>query len=131
MPRIYHYLAVLVALASLSGCVIVKGEHDWSGSDWKNEERDNREAIARLEIGMQRSGVLDRLGAPSYSEAFTRDGDEYKVLFFRTQHRHSDGETSRDETTPLIFENDSLVGWGHDVLVSFQPYRVSQVRSSQ
>ena len=57
----------------------------------------------------------DRLGTPADSEAFTRDGEEVRVLFYRTQHRHSDGETSRDETTPLVFRSGELVGWGQRV----------------
>ncbi|HBO12182.1 MAG TPA: hypothetical protein DD491_05290, partial [Halieaceae bacterium] len=57
----------------------------------------------------------DRLGTPADSEAFTRDGEEFRVLFYRTRHRHSDGETSRDETTPVVFRNDELVGWGQRV----------------
>lgn len=49
-----------------------------------------------------------------------RLGRRHRVLFFRTQHRHSDGETSRDETTPLVFRNDTLIGWGDDVLASIR-----------
>ena len=40
------------------------------------------------------------------------DGSEIEVLFFRTRHRHSDGETTPDETTPLVFVDGELVGWG-------------------
>ncbi len=109
--------AVFVA-TSLSGCVVVHGEHGWSNDDWWDEQRENREVISQLDIGMERSQVVGRLGAPDFSEAFTRDGEEFRVLFFRTRHRHSDGETSRDETTPLVFRNDTLIGWGDDVLAS-------------
>jgi hypothetical protein len=108
------------ALLLLSGCVVVNGESSWHDSDWKKEQRKNREAIAELQIGMERSQVVSRLGVPDYSEAFSRDGDEFRVLFFRTRHRHSDGETSRDETTPLVFRNDLLIGWGDDVLASIR-----------
>ena len=108
------------ALILLSGCVVVNGESGWHNSDWQKEQRKNREAIAELQIGMERSQVVSRLGVPEFSEAFTRDGDEFRVLFFRTRHRHSDGETSRDETTPLIFRNDTLIGWGDNVLASIR-----------
>ncbi len=108
-------------VTSLSGCVIVNGEPGWiSNEDWQDEQRDNREAIANLDIGMQRSEVVERLGTPNYSEAFTRDGVEYRVLRFRTQHRHSDGDTTRDETTPLVFKDDVLIGWGDEVLASIR-----------
>ena len=54
------------------------------------------------------------------SEAFMDDGEEVRVLFYRTNHKHSDGETTRDETTPLVFRNDQLVGWGTRVYESLR-----------
>lgn len=103
----------LVALISLgtTGCVFIDGEyvkHD----DWRDDQRDNREMISQLAIGSTRNSVVEDLGTPSDSEAFTKDGEEVRVLFYRTQRKHSDGETTRDETTAVIFKNDVLVGWG-------------------
>nr|WP_238946885.1 DUF3192 domain-containing protein [Seongchinamella unica] len=34
-----------------------------------------------------------------------------RVLFYRTERNKSDGATSRDETTLLVFRNDRLAGW--------------------
>lgn len=102
--------AFLLALAA-SGCVYIDGERV-SGDDWRETQRVNRDVINQLEIGLSRGAVVDRLGTPVDSEAFMHDGDEIRVLFYRTRHRHSDGETSRDETTPLVFRNDRLEGWG-------------------
>lgn len=119
--RMFLSLTLALMLLPLSGCVIVNGEPGWVGSsDWEDEERDNREAISHLEIGSARTEIIGQLGTPSFSEAFTRDGEEYRVLFYRTQRRHSDGDTSRDETTPLIFRGDALIGWGDDVLASMR-----------
>ncbi|MEE4278227.1 MAG: DUF3192 domain-containing protein, partial [Halieaceae bacterium] len=78
----------------------------------REDQRANREAIAGLALGTSRADVLRDLGTPIDSEAFDRDGEEVRVLFYRTQRRHGDGETTRDETTPLVFENDRLIGWG-------------------
>ena len=117
---IVKLVAFAIITLTLTGCVIVNGEPGWHSSDWEDEQRENREAIAALEIGMERQDVVGRLGTPNFSEGFTRDGDDFRVLFFRTQHRHSDGETTRDETTPLVFKNDSLIGWGHEVLASIR-----------
>ena len=114
--------ALALALAgavSLSGCVVIDGEHSWGhDEDWRKQQRENREVIAALDIGTPRAEVTRRLGAPDFSEAYTRDGEEYRVLFFRTQHRRSDGDTSKDETTPLVFRNDILIGWGDEVYAS-------------
>jgi len=106
-------------MLSLSGCIVIGGDHDWD-EDWRVEQRENRDIISSLELQTKRSRVLDRLGAPNFSEAFTKNGDEYRVLYYRTQHRHSDGDTTKDETTPLVFKNDRLIGWGQDMLESLQ-----------
>ncbi|MBN7796864.1 DUF3192 domain-containing protein [Parahaliea mediterranea] len=114
MISLAQFMVVILLALSAVGCVFIDGElvdHD----SWKSEQRDNREAISRLQIGMSRADVLEQLGTPDDSEAFTRDGEEVRVLFFRTQRRHSDGDTTRDETTPLVFRDDTLVGWGEDV----------------
>jgi hypothetical protein len=105
--------AALVTVA-LSGCVYVNGKQV-DMDDWRETQSNNREAISKLNVGMSRSAVIDRLGTPDDSEAFTENGEEYRVLFYRTRHKHSDGETTRDETTPLVFRNDELVGWGNAV----------------
>jgi hypothetical protein len=101
--------------AFAAGCVYVDGEHVGAREGWRKEQRENREIISALELGTTRQDVISRLGTPHFSEAFTRDGEEVRVLFFRTQHRQSDGETTRDETTPLVFRSDRLIGWGEDV----------------
>jgi hypothetical protein len=106
--------AVLLFSLAATGCVYVDGERI-SGDDWRDEQRLNRKLISQLDIGMTRDAVVDRLGPPSDSEAFARDGREMRVLFYRTQWKHSDGDTSRDETTPLVFEDDVLLGWGSSV----------------
>ncbi len=106
-------LAVFLGL-STTGCVYVNGERI-SHEDWRDEQRENRQVISQLEMGMARGDVVGKLGTPSESEAFDRDGEEVRVLFYRTQRKHSDGNTSRDETTPLVFVDDVLVGWGDSV----------------
>lgn len=109
-----------ILLSNLSGCIVVNGEPGWHSSDWEDEQKENRAIISSLEIGMPRDEVVGRLGTPNFSEAFTQDGDEFRVLFFRTERRHPDGKTTRDETTPLIFRNDALIGWGNEVLASIR-----------
>ena len=120
MNRLTLPLTALALTASLSGCVIIGGDGDWDVEDWRHEQRHNQEVISNLTMGAARGQVLDQLGTPDHSEAFTRDGHEYRVLFYRTHHRHADGDTSMDETTPLVFEDDRLVGWGDRVLASYR-----------
>lgn len=114
------FIATLVA-TSLSGCIIVGGDHDefereFSTSDWEDLERDNRSRIAKLQLGERYEAVMGQMGQASFTEAFQVDGATYQVLYYRTHRTHSDGETSKDETTPLVFKDGALIGWGMDAL---------------
>ncbi len=106
--------ASLLAL-SATACVYVDGERvNFDQEEWQDRQDKNRARINDLELGMSRDTVAGRLGTPDFTEAFTKDGKDMRVLFYRTQHRHSDGETTKDETTPLVFSDGKLIGWGHD-----------------
>lgn len=102
---------VVGSLAALSGCVINVGGHEDS-EDWLTEQRANQRAIQGLEIGMDRARVESRMGSPDFNEAFVRGGEEYRVLWYRTHRVDDDGRTTKDETTPLVFVDGQLVGWG-------------------
>ena len=108
-------------LGSLGGCISINGSHSWDDKDWESNQAENRKIISELVIGAERSNVLTRMGTPSFSEAFVKDDDQFNILFYRTHHTDSDGETTKDETTPLVFENDKLIGWGDDILSSVKP----------
>jgi hypothetical protein len=115
--KILSNLVLAACLAtSLSGCVIVAGDRDSDNHSMDSIEKENRAVISELSLQTTRSRVLTMLGAPNFSEAFMKGDDEYRVLYYRTQRLHADGDTTKDETTPLVFKNDKLVGWGEEVL---------------
>ena len=105
-----------ISLASvLSGCVIAVGDHDdeYNGNeDWKKIQQFNQSYINQLALGVDSASVRKSLGAPAFVELFKKNAEEVEVLFYRTQHEHSDGETSKDECTPLVFKQGTLVGLG-------------------
>ena len=104
--------AVLLALVA-SGCIVHVNDDAGDGdTSWRERERDNREAIERLTLGAGVGEVRASLGAADFSEAFSRAGHDYRILFYRTHRVEGDGETSRDETTPLVFRDGELIGWG-------------------
>ena len=121
MNKLGRITLVAFLLAALGGCININGEHNWDNKGWKENQELNRKIISELVIGTERANVLNRMGTPSFSEAFTKDDAQYSVLFYRTHHTESDGSTTKDETTPLIFKDDKLIGWGEDVLSSIQP----------
>jgi len=120
MKILLSSFAALLLMLNLSGCIVVGADSWHDEENWKQRQNDNRQTIALLEIGSSRKSVIRQLGAPDISEAFSRDNDQYRVLFYRTHHKHSDGNTTKDETTPLIFKNDMLVGWGDDALGTYR-----------
>ena len=58
----------------------------------------------------------ERLGEPDLVESFLRDGEEFVVLRYRTHRQRGDGETTRDETTPVVFVDGNVVGWGDSAI---------------
>ena len=114
-------LLILPLSIALTGCVIVADgdwdDDDYSSTSWKADQKQNRDNISNLTLGLVRTEVISQMGTPTFTEAFTADnGSGYQILYYRTHRQHSDGETTKDETTALVFENDKLIGWGNDAL---------------
>ena len=120
-----HALKTLIAAAVtatlLSGCVVSihDDEMDFNHHDWKRKQQENREAISSLKMGATLDSAKNRLGNPDDSEGYQKEGKQITVLYYRTRHAHEDGKTTRDETTPVIFVDGSLVGWGDKVLSEY------------
>ena len=115
-------LVALPLTFSLTGCIIVNSDDgadaDWisnydNNSSWKKVQRVNKEKIAELEVGDNFKNVRAEMGTPDFNEAYVENGSKYQILFYRTNHRHSDGETTKDECTPLIFIDGVLTSWGN------------------
>ncbi|MCC2614832.1 DUF3192 domain-containing protein [Aestuariibacter halophilus] len=87
--------------------------------DWKDREEYNKVQIAKLELGVSRQEILALLGSPDISEAKISDDQTVQVMFYRTQHKKSDGITTQNECTPLLFEGDKLVAWGDGAYQSY------------
>ena len=104
---------------SLSGCIVVS-EPSWDKDDPQydqiHDERGNRQAIAKLNLNADFESVRNDLGTPDFSERWIEDNNEYQVLFYRTQRVHADGMTTKDECTPIVFKNGSLIGTGQMAL---------------
>lgn len=109
-------LAAGALALSCSGCIIVdgSGDHEWGAGKSKIEEQEarNREAIAGLELGSSIDAVRAHLGEPDFSEALSRGGKTVRILRYRTHRSHSDGDTTVDETTALVFVDGELSGIG-------------------
>ncbi|CUS49290.1 MAG: Protein of unknown function (DUF3192) [Idiomarinaceae bacterium HL-53] len=101
-----------IIYAVIAGSVLTFHTANPENMTWREREVFNRKYIGRLALGSEREEVLRLLGPPDLSEAVRTAEGELMVLFYRTHHVTSDGVTTRNETTPLIFRADKLIAWG-------------------
>ncbi|GAA0365607.1 DUF3192 domain-containing protein [Bowmanella denitrificans] len=85
---------------------------DPDSMDWQDREQYNKVQVGKLELGTARQAIIELLGSPDISEAKHSQDDKLQVMFYRTQHMESDGITTMNECTPLLFKNDQLIAWG-------------------
>ncbi len=120
MKSVFRALVIAAAVSSLSACIIHIGDDDATTS-WQRIERRNLERIEALPMGINIKDARETVGEPQFVEAFSGKGGDYKVLFYRTHRVKGDDQTTRDETTPLVFKDGLLIGYGQriyqDVLV--------------
>lgn len=82
-----------------------------NGADhWQSRQTEDSQVIESLNPGAARADVVARMGAPDFDDIVNA---EFEVLSWRTHSVSSDGYTARNETTPLVFRNGTLVavGW--------------------
>lgn len=76
---------------------------------WEDREAYNRQFIAKLQLEQFTfEQALAQLGSPEITEAKKVANDYFQVMFYRTQHVKSDGITTQDECTFLLFVNSVL-----------------------
>ncbi len=114
----YLVLASVLTLPLLTGCVVAVGGDGKTShtSSWERTHEKNRKAISNMELGKEYQQVINKLGTPSFSELVKQGDTEFRVLYYATNSVHSDGKTTKDECTPLVFKNNQLTGWGENAL---------------
>lgn len=71
----------------------------------------NKQNIQKLSVGMTKSQVIEIMGEPLKDEVYHQEN----AWFYYTQRRAADFVITRDECTPLVFDElDLLQGWGRD-----------------
>jgi len=111
--------AIYAAAAAL---VLHYYQADPENMNWQERETFNLKQIGRLDLGAPKGDVIRLLGSPDISEAKATAEGEVLVLFYRTHHVKSDGITTRDECTPLLFKDDLLIAWGADAYSEYQSF---------
>lgn len=96
------------------GIVMLTYESTPNSMDWDDRQVYNLQTISTLDLGQPKDEVFELLGQADFSEAKQGVEGALTVLFYRTHRKNSDGETTRDECTPLLFRDNKLVAWGTD-----------------
>jgi len=117
-------LRVIIALAIYAICVVLVlkfYDDNPSKMQWEEREDYNRNFITQIQLNkFSFEEALLKLGSPDITEAKHIDNDYYQVTFYRTNHVKSDGITTQDECTALLFKNNILLASGKTAYPTFQ-----------
>lgn len=103
-------------------CVVTLVPDKPENMDWKDREAYNKVQVGKLNIGATRDEVLALMGSPDITEAKQADSGMIQIMFFRTQHVKADGLTTKDECTPLLFEDNKLIAMGESAVASYEKH---------
>ena len=77
----------------------------------KDEMDRNKENLAKLRIGMTKAEVKQIMGEPLIKEVYNKPD----VWYYYERPRWQDGSATRDECTPVVFDEDGrLAGYGKE-----------------
>jgi len=117
---------ILVALAAYGIFVtLVVNFYDDSPANmqWEDREAYNQQFITKLELEkFNFNSAIEQLGSPDITEAKIVNESRYQVSFYRTQHVKSDGITTQDECTALLFTNGILTAIGKTAYQQFKAF---------
>tara|TARA_B100000497_G_C7540007_1_gene326937 strand:+ start:475 stop:846 length:372 start_codon:yes stop_codon:yes gene_type:complete len=114
MNKYLQAMTLVTLITVLTGCVVAIGNEDYDDEYEASQKQQDRirSMINNLDLGRGINAIEAEFGVPDFTDAFTNNGESVRVLRYRTHRTDSDGKTTRDETTPLVFIDDQLVGWG-------------------
>ena len=113
--KVVKFVAVGFGLyAVFAASVLTFYEDDPDQMNWEDRQAFNKNFINTLSLDQPtlKSYVIQSLGSPDITEAKQVSDINYQVMFYRTQHQTSDGITTKDECTPILFKNGELIAWG-------------------
>ena len=126
----YQNLAILLTAILLSSCANFMGT--------EKQRTHNRQQLSSLHLGMPKEEVIrtmgreegswchaslflvcirsETIGNPYRTAGFEGQSKRYEVLYYHTDSKTGGKVMAEDELTPILIENDKLIGWGRDFL---------------
>ena len=104
-------LAAILCYPLVTWIVLHCYQDDPSKMVWSDREAFNRKFISQLNdrSTLLQKDVIHTLGGPDITEAVKVGDDVYQLMYYRTKRSISDGITTTDECTALLFKNQQLV----------------------
>lgn len=83
--------------------------------NWESTMARNNENLLKLEMNMSKEQVISIMGKPLFNEAYKSiKGKSLIIYFYFTERKIADGSMTKDECTPIVFEDGLLIGWGSE-----------------
>ncbi|WP_335903187.1 DUF3192 domain-containing protein [Shewanella algae] len=120
--------SIFIAYLVFVAVVILFYEPKPEDMSWEDRQAYNQSKVTELLLGQTLEQTIETLGRADFSEAMQTHGHSLQVLFYRTQHVKSDGKTTKDECTPLLFADGRLQAWGED---TYQQYLQQHIQPQQ
>lgn len=114
-------LAGLALYAALTSSVLLFYKDDPEQMNWQDRESFNAKYIYKLDLTktIARDQVIDYLGGPDITEAKRQQQQVYQVLYYRTHRTKTDGITTKDECTAILFKNQQLIAIGETAVEQY------------
>ena len=120
---ISRIIIALAAYAIFVGLVVTFYDDSPANMKWEDREAYNRQFIAKLQLdSFTFDQAIEKLGSPDITEAKKVNDVNFQVMFYRTQHIKSDGITTQDECTALLFKNGVLSAIGKAAYEQFSSF---------
>ncbi|MGS0726119.1 DUF3192 domain-containing protein, partial [Shewanella sp. 0m-11] len=107
-------ISIFVAYVAFVAVIMVSYDPSPDEMDWEDRQAYNKALMNEVIIGQTIEEIKTLFGKADFTEAKISDEQSLQVLFYRTHHKTSDGETSKEECTPLLFKQGKLIAWGED-----------------
>ena len=108
IKKFIRYLILGLGLYALVATLVITFyKDDPQAMIWQDREAFNERYIRKLSIdeAVTLNSVLDYLGSPDLTYAKRNKDQVWQIVLYRTQHQTSDGITTMDECTGLVFKN--------------------------
>ncbi len=111
--------SMFIAYVVFAITVVIIYEPRPEDRSWQERQEFNHRMLSEITIGQSIQSIRQQMGRADFTEAKATDSANFQIMFYRTHHVKSDGKTTKDECTPLLFKDEQLIAWGQETYDQF------------